>query len=119
MDKEFFHHPGLQRSHGSIQVINNLRFYGFEVMSYDFLLIHIIILRPVNEFSRKEICQDAPCAFVIDVRYGARQLDVCPLQHLLKQFNSLVRSPTKLFYGNGPVFSAHPDQNLEFAVLPL
>ena len=67
MGKEFFHHPPLERGHDPVQVINDLLPGCFEVMGYDILLIHLIVLRPVNGFSRKEIFQDAAGALAIDV----------------------------------------------------
>lgn len=67
MGKKFFHQPGLKRSHETVQVIQDLFFCGFEVMVNDLLLIHFIIFGTVDGLPGKQIFQETPCAFAIDV----------------------------------------------------
>ena len=53
-------------------------------MCDDFLLIHFIVFCTVDEFPGKQVFQDAPGTFAIDVRHRTGQLDIGALKHFLE-----------------------------------
>ena len=84
MRKKFLHHTALQWRHNSIEIIDDLFLSRFEIMSNDFLLVHLIILCLIDTIAGDQVFEDTAGTFSIDIGNCSGQFDVCSFEHLLK-----------------------------------